>query len=528
MAKSITEIIKKRIVPISFVSILGGLLWIYLPTFYNAPRSDWWESLYFFHTLYSSNEVSKWLDVLTTDCFGHVTFRPISHVILLIQHIMFGANFIYMHVINFSFYCLSLVLIYKFAKIFISSQRLILFYVAVFAFLFTHFDIVSWTAHSYFILSFCSFLLGFILYERFMRTGRRIILFSVVFLFLFGMLCYEAFVMWPFAIIILSYIKGPVNKKKNSKTNLRLAYILVIGVVYIFYLGIFFLVRSIPTYTDSWLQTSILISDMASISKVFRTVLAVNFNILYNGVFVNVFPALANPSWIDPVSSNICMGGFLTSHRPTLLIEGVFSVISVVTFVSIIIYLFRQKKYDILKIYIFFIFLLFSFLFVLFHFKYFSNKEYFYSFLQFRYQYVPNAFILLIAALFIDKFMKHKKKLKLILFSLTFVIAICHMCFTKNYIDLEVNQMASLNKILLNIKNGINSGRISKNGKLYIDDDIVNFLPRMSWNHCIGKLYMRKTYQWIFNKREMKYFSDTPEYACWTIDRESLGLMLLK
>ncbi|MCK5492493.1 MAG: hypothetical protein KAJ14_05215 [Candidatus Omnitrophica bacterium] len=103
MAKSIIDIIKKRIVPISFVSILGGLLWIYLPTFYNAPRSDWWESLYFFHTLYSSNEVSKWLDVLTTDCFGHVTFRPISHVILLIQHIMFGANFIYMHVINFSF-----------------------------------------------------------------------------------------------------------------------------------------------------------------------------------------------------------------------------------------------------------------------------------------------------------------------------------------------------------------------------------------------------------------------------------------
>jgi len=77
--------------------------------------------------------------------------------------------------------------------------------------------------------------------------------------------------------------------------------------------------------------------------------------------------------------------------------------------------------------------------------------------------------------------------------------------------------------MLANIKNGIKSGMVDENNKLYIDDRIVNILPKMCWNPEIGR-FMKGTYQWVFNRQEIRYFSNQFIDAVWVIDSRNLDL----
>lgn len=61
---------------------------------------------------------------------------------------------------------------------------------------------------------FCAFLLGFNLYISFLKSGNYLLLFPVGLFFLFGMLCYQVFALWPVAIIILIYTPSLLPKYK--------------------------------------------------------------------------------------------------------------------------------------------------------------------------------------------------------------------------------------------------------------------------------------------------------------------------
>ncbi|MDP2927698.1 MAG: tetratricopeptide repeat protein [Candidatus Omnitrophota bacterium] len=410
--------------------------------------------------------------------------------------------------------------------LFVSDKILAGIFIGFFAFLFSHFDIVSWTAHSYFILGFCLFLLGFIVYAKFLETGRSILLFLVSILFLIGMFCYEAFIFWPLSIIILTYIDSLINRKKLTKVKLTVSYLSVVGSVYIVYVVVFFLARSIQTYGDSWIRTYALFLQITSISRIYRTILTVFFNILYNGFLVNIMPAFAYPALIVAGDSNIELGGFLRIHPPTVVDMKIASVILLLAAVWIAIYLFRRKRFDILKIFMFFTFLLFSFAFLLFHLKYFSNKLYLHNFLQFRYQYIPNAFVILLVLLFFDRLLKaaqRTRRIKVILYSVLFMVTVLNIYCTISSISLETRQFAPLNRMLANIKNGIRDGQIDENNKFYLDDSIVNLLPAMCWNFNIAK-FMKGTYQWMFNKQEVKYFSNIIKDATWVVDKKDFSI----
>jgi tetratricopeptide (TPR) repeat protein len=516
-------LLKDKAVPWYFVALTGILVVIYYPTFFNAPRSDWWESLYFFHTIYASHAPHQWLDILNTDCLKHVSFRPLSHWVLYFQHLIFGANFFYVHLINFSLYCLSLVLLYKFAGLFVSNKRLVATSIGFFALLYSHFDIVSWTAHSYFILGFCLFLLGFIIYAKFLKTGNAASLFFAVILFLSGMFCYEAFIFWPLSIAILTQVESLINRDKFTKNRLRLTCLLAIGLVYATYISVFFLTRNIQTYADSGLQTQALILEFASVTRIYRTALAVFFSIFYNGFLVNIMPMLAYPAWVAPTSFNLQLGGFLREYRPTILDMQIASAALLFIGAGVFGYLIRHKKFNILKILLLFVFLLVSFDLTVFISKYFSNKVYSYCFYQFRYQYTPNAFIVLFFLVFFDQLMKMKQKVKIIIYVVAAIIVLSNIYCTVSAISLEARQLGPLNRMLANIKKGIKSGQVNEKNKLYLDNHIVNVLPQMCWNPVIGK-FMQGTYQWLFNRKEIKYFSNTPGGAVWSIDPESLNL----
>ncbi|MCX5694579.1 MAG: hypothetical protein NT014_05620 [Candidatus Omnitrophica bacterium] len=524
MADRVRKILfRDKDIPLYFTALLGVLAFIYYPTFFNAPRSDWWETLYFFHTIYASPLPFQWLNILNTDCILHVSFRPLSHLVLYLQHSLFGANFFCIHLINFFLYFLSLVLLYKLATAFVSQKLLVFIAVVFFSLLYSHFDIVSWTAHSYLILGFCLLLLGFLFYIRFLNTGLKRMLFLTVFLLLSGMLCYEAFIFWPLAVVFLAYTGSLIKGRQLTNARAGLSWILVIAVTYFFYILIFLLTRSINTYADSGAQTHTLIFQLVSIPRIYRTVLAVFFDILYNGILVNIVPLFAYPPRISFPSFNLLLGGFLSSHRPAIIDMQILSGILLLIICWFIVYLSRRRKFDIIKSFLFFFFLLLTFSGTVFISKYYTNREYAYSLFQFRYHFVPSALIMLIASLFFERLGKLNKKIKAILcIILVLITALNVYCITSSIL-LESRQMATLNDMIVNIKRGISSKQINEKDRVYLDNRMVNILPKMCWNPIIGR-FMKGTYQWMFNKKEIKYFSNSPESATWFINPRDFNL----
>ncbi|MFH2144659.1 MAG: tetratricopeptide repeat protein [Candidatus Omnitrophota bacterium] len=505
------KMLKTKLTILYFTGLIGTLAYIFYPTFFNAPRSDWWESLYFFHSIYQNP--SQWVHLLNTDCWGHITFRPLSHVILFLEHMLFGSNFIYVHLINFTLYCCSLVLLYQLALFLGNSIKSTMLFIALFAFLYSHFDIVSWTAHVYSIAAFCAFLLGFILHIKFLTSGKKILLFYTGTLFLLGMFCYEAFILWPLAAVILSSIddfagvKVRAGAKKNS--------LFVVAATYCAYITAFFITRGIGTYADSWDKTGELILELGSIKQILATLYAMSFNVLYNNIFTNILPAVRLPLAFDAVSSNCNLNGLIFNHAPTELAMRA-AAIALFLIIAGAMRLARRKDKNIFKQFMLLAFLLLSFTFFLFHFKYYSNKLYHYNFQQFRYQYVPNAMVIMIFLLVINRLRPNRSKKAV--YIVLVLLAIANIACILPAIAVEKEQMAPLNSLIFNIKAKLESGSINKNEKIYIDKKLIMLLPRMCWNAEIGDNQMQGTFRWIFDKTQIQSFSDTDKDAAWVID----------
>ncbi|MBU0635322.1 MAG: tetratricopeptide repeat protein [Candidatus Omnitrophica bacterium] len=328
------------------------------------------------------------------------------------------------------------------------------------------------------------------------------------------MFCYEAFILWPLAAVLISFIDDFTGAQIKSGFKKSSAFIVI--TTYLVYVAVFFATRMIGTYADSWDKAGELILELCSIKQILATFCAVSFNILYNSIFTNVFPMARLPLAFDAVSSNCKLGGFILNHAPTMLIMQVAAVVVTFFIIEGTIYLARYRGKDVVKKFAVLVFLLASFTFTLFHFKYYSNKIYHYNFQQFRYQYVPNALVIIIGALFINQLRTAggKKAIYLAVVALTVANIACIL----PAIAVEKEQMAPLNNMITNIKKKLESGEINKNEKVYIDKKLILLLPRICWNAEIGDNQMKGTFRWIFDKTQIQSFSDTDKDAVWIID----------
>lgn len=503
-----------------FIALFLLLSLIYSPSFLNPPRSDYWTVFYFFHNLEKLPGQLKWLHILRFDPWTQIRFQPLAYLLLYFKYLLFSPNFFYYHLLNFIIYYISLLLLYKLAVSFCKDKILVVGFITILAFLFSHFDIVSWTLHFYIIFGFSSFLLGFIIYIKYLQSKKNVLLSLVGLSFLIGMLCYEPYFFWPLGLFILT--SGVTNKnslfRKREKLGICLA---VVGVVYTFYILIFLFSRTIHTYDRSLLS----IDEILSLDRSISVLGVVLFNILYNGILVNAFPLIATPTRVIPESGNINLGGFLISYFTQMgdrAIENI-AILGAVLLLLIILFIFWRlwKKGDFEKVRIltFYIFLMTSQLFILFYFRTFTNTFVF-SLSQFRYQYISNAFVILALLLVIDGFIGKSGRRKAILFvilSMSLVPNI-YLVYTHN---LFINkEMRPLRKMLLNIKAGIKNGQISSRYRLYIDDELPKKLPLLCWNREMGKLFMKGTYQWLFPKENINYFAFQKGQATWTLNGE--------
>lgn len=512
-------IYKKKFKYIFFGLLFFSLIIVYFPALFYPPVSDYWEIFHFFHSIDQRSGPVKLLHILNRDPCEQMRYQPLSVVFYYILHLIFGSNFIFFNLFNFLFYFLSLICLYKFVLCFWDNKKSALLSAGFFAFLFSHFDIVLWSCHIYIIVGFGMFLLGFIKYIEFLETGKLRLLFLVVLCFLSGMWCYESFVLWPFAIVILLWRRELNTKeKRKEKREVRLSWLLL-SVIYVCYFLFYWFTRSINTYPISNYD----LSDFLKIKSFISSGFLVLFNSLYNNIIVNIFPFISFPL---EVRENIYMAGSILNciekgKDLTVYLGGFFWGGVLILFFC---YLYKNKRFRELRILGFLVYLMLTELYIKFFCRV-STDNLGYPLTEFRYQYIPNAFIILIGLFVVDNFFSLSKIRKIIISCVFAVILMLNIIAIQRVMNIYSLQLVNLKKILINIKEGINKGQINKNSKLYIPDDIVEYLPSLCWNIVMGEMFMEGTYQWLFPKKEIDSFAFNFDEAAWVIDKENFSVI---
>ena len=516
MIKILFELIKKKPIQIYFCLLLLALLVSCFSSFFFPPISDYWGTMFYpFHHLEESSGSIKWFHVLNIDPFEKMRYQPLSRLLYYILFLFFGSNFMVFNIANFLLYFVSILLLYKFSLYFVKNKMLTAVFVGFFAFLFSHFDIVLWSCHLYVIFGLIMFLLGFMSYIRFLRMSKPYLLFFVIICFLSGMWCYESFFLWPLAILILSKIKSLRNKVEIAKKKLFLANWLILGGVYSVYCLFYLFTRSVGTYETATYKAS----DFLKLPNFIISGLSVLFNTLYNTIAVNIYPLLAFPL---NIRENIYMSGpvinYIRSNPKVILIEGVLIAVALFWFFFS---LYRKKYFEEIKIMGLFLFLMLSELYVIFFCRIVSNSPV-YCFTEFRYQYIPNAFFILLIIYTISRFFKPNKFKQIIIYSILIPSFILNIYCVQKISSLYNNHLANLGKMIYSIRLSISRGLINEDDKLYIDKDMPDYFHGLCWNIEMGEWFIEKgNYQWMFSRKEIKYFAKKIEEAKLIIDKET-------
>jgi len=496
------------------------LLIIAFPSFSFPPMSDYWSTMFYpFHNLEEFSNSAKWSHVLNIDPFEQMRYQPLSRVFYYILFFFFGSNFMVFNIVNFLLYFLSMLLLYKFSLYFVKNKILAAVFVGFFAFLFSHFDILLWSCHLYIIVGLSMFLLGFMFYIRFLRIGRPYLPFLVILCFLLGMWCYESFFLWPLAIIILSRIKSLRNGVGIARKKLARVNWLILGGVYIVYYLFYLFTRSLGTYDIPTYK----VSEFFKLTNFVSSGLAVFFNALYNNIAVNIYPLLSFPL---KVTENIYMAGPVISYIKTnpeiVFIEGALAAITLFWFFFT---LYRKKYFEEIKIIGLFLFLMLSELYIIFFCRMVDNA-YVYCLTEFRYQYIPNAFLILIVLYVINRFFKPSKiKQRIIYLALIPFFALNIYCSQK-VIGIYNSHLVNLKEMISSIRSGINKGYINENDKIYINEDMPDYLPSLCWNIEMGDRFIKKgNYKWMFSRKDIGYFAQKIDNAEWIIDKENFSVV---
>jgi len=486
-----------------FTGLFLTLLLLVLPSFSNPPRSDYWSAFYIFQKIDASPGPPDWTDIMTFDLWQHGTFRPLSHLVPYLEHNIFSTNFFWNHILNFSGYCLSIILLYLLALRLSLDKIMTAAGLTVFAFLFSHFDILTWTFQLFSILGFCSCLLGFIVFITFLKSRRAILLILIGLLFFFGMLCFEVYALWPLAILIIPFALNrshPVIKPKIPRPAL-----VMLGVLYIAYLGIFLLHRSATSTTGAL--------PLPNAGEGILAVLMVPFNLFYTGIVVNLFPALTKPLFYN---DNINLGGLLLSRQEnleTIILWGG-AVGSMIIGLGVIL-LIRKKDRRVFALLLFFFSLYFTNFFTV-SLARLTTDPVFYTLSQFRYQYIPNALLILMTVIIIGNLIRPVRWGRIFIALILILILVFNIYLDHEFIRNVGDRLSPLKTILENIKQGIDENRITEESPLFIEREVADELPAPCWNPGMAPK-MKGTFQWFFPSSEMGKFTLSKKDAGWII-----------
>jgi len=541
---------KKILAGAAFGLLFAALLAFFWPTFAHPPRSDFWP---FFHHLHRFQELPAWertFSVINYDVCGHGTYRPLFHVILYWLFLLFRNNFAWAHVSAFAFYCLNIVLLYRLARKFGASRGGCLAVLGVFAFLFSHFDILAWMFHLAVLMGLSFVVLGFLLYLGYLRNLRPCRLAGAMLLFLPGLLCYEVFLPWPAAVLILLANARTKGMPREQLRKAGRASAVGLLALYLAYGSLIALIRAESP-----------VAGLASAPANFFSPSSISFSLAVTAAGTAWSGITAfDPLFIAPglIHDNICRGGIMLGLSPVLrdylktghqsgqgtplelpkgisleslwletepTINLVLAVVGGLILLGLALGLFwiwKKKRWKESWPFIFVGFLLLSGGLVLYHGRGATNPP-IYILLEFRYQYIPDAVLALLGILVFERLFRKLPRLKPALFLILGLSLVLNLLVTSGHLRALDRQIYPLQRVLEAIEEGLESGKINREASICLPDTLAESLPRLCWNRSLAG-FMTGSYQWIFSPEQAPVFVSEPSAAAWKIDQDSLTL----
>ena len=184
--------------------------------------------------------------------------------------------------------------------------------------------------------------------------------------------------------------------------------------------------------------------------------------------------------------------------------------------------LYRKRKIPALGRLGFLLFLYFSNFFIITMARLTTNRTD-YSLAQFRYQYIPNALLVLILIALLTYLFRLTRRRVIIICVLLIPILIYNAYLTFHYTELIDRQLAPLKNLLSILRKSITTGRINPNRPLYLHPRLPSLLPPLCWNEDMAR-FMEGNYQWLFSGPELESFTLDPTRAAWIINDRSFRL----
>ncbi|HOO77031.1 MAG TPA: hypothetical protein PLI51_00415 [bacterium] len=533
-----------------FCLLFAALLAVFLPTFSNPPRSDFWPLLHHFQQFQSLPSWDRALNVVNYDICGHGTYRPLFHVFLYWMHLFSGADYFRFHAAVFAVYCLNIALLYRLARKFGSGRSISLAFLTVFAFLFSHFDIVAWTFHIGILIGFGLFLLGFSAYLSYLRARGVIRLTAAAALFLAGLLCYEIFILWPAGAIFLLLSRRGELLKRGWLRAAAVSTAAALAAVFILYGALVSLARSHSSvaglasappdfFSPSSLSFSLAVSTagiaaegLAAVDPFLVSPGLIHDNIGRGGVLLEVSPLLpymkrpGNGSAASPLilPREVAPERIWLENEPA--IDAVLAIAGFLVILAAAAAAFAswKKRGVIVSTPVAFaLFLLVTETFVLYHGRMATNPP-IYILSEFRYQYVTDALLILLGILGCGRMLGALPRIRLPLYSLLAAILLANLAVLIPHLSAIERQLAPLHRMLSNIRTGLEDGRITPEHPLYLDDAIARELPRLCWNRNLAG-FTSGSYQWIFSPAALASFACERPQASWVVERRDLSVV---
>lgn len=495
-----------------FAVLLAALLLFFGRTFHNPPRSDYWSAFYVFAQVGAEPDAPDWTSILTFDLWQHGTYRPLSHLLLFIQYRIFRDWFTGHYLTNFAMYFLGIFLMFRLADVFGIRRVTAGAFLTVYAFLFSHFDIVTWPFQIFSTSSFAAALLAYLTYIRFLKNRRPGAAAATGILFIYALLCSEVYAAWPLALLLLTAASERLFGTGSERAGKPWwACGGIIFYVYIVYAAGFALSRTAAETTGE--------VPIPGLDRVVLAGAGVFFNLIYNGIAGNLVPMINTPI---NMYYNIELGGLLLRwalNLPTIVYVTGSAGVVLLAAAGIAIY--RKGDRRLLLTLSFFLFLYLTYFFTTTAGRL-STNHISYTLIQFRYQFVPNALVVLMAAAAVDRLLRPVKREMVILGCGLAAVLFANAYLVNNYILIINRSLQPLRQMLDNISRGLETGAINPGERLYIEDNVVRHLPQLSWNRDMAR-FMRGTYQWFFPPDKLDAFTFNRDQAAWIIRAHDPG-----
>ncbi|MBI5642582.1 MAG: hypothetical protein HY954_03800 [Deltaproteobacteria bacterium] len=370
---------------------------VFYPTANNIFRGDDWLILMLFNSI-EEFSLQALKDISFFEMFGHIRFQPLAHLLIFLRYLAFGNHIILYHALNIALHVIAGFLIFLVLKAFLKDVQFSFIFGLLFITLPSQFDTVVWTYHIYIILGTMLVLFTIFLIHKYVETGKLIFILLSILFALVSVLLYEPAFLAPAAILFI--VAGLYLTKKGPLPKRNLAIIAaLIFATYVFYLGI-----TAWGYTVTHSRHKMTLGIMATWS-----------------MFVNTLQVMAMNIWESLFIKNIGVSPYVQIKDIVYvkLPEIVYS--DTVAVVKILIALFVTSLSRVVKThrYVFFtlIIVAVSYIFIISIGRLVTN-DMAYVPSQSRYQYFPNAMLVIAAALLLW----HKYQQKHLKTVITFIL----------------------------------------------------------------------------------------------------------